>query len=440
MVGEFLRRKGFWFIDFLKGSVIKNHYNDIKHYNEVGGYDNSQKLKDILQYAKENVPYYSNVNSTELENFPIVDKNTFKLNKDKMMSVEFSGKKMHTVFTSGSTGTPMKAVLDPNKRKRTIADLIYHHDNIGWHLGEKYIFIRNWTDNYKQSFLKALVQNVKYVRIADFSDTKKEELAEYLKKHKGIIIFGYASAIRDFMIFLKKNKYEADRWGIKVIVCDSDELSDKTRISLEQTFKCPVINRYDSEENGLLAISKPYDRKLYLNTASYYFELLKLDSDKPALPGEIGRIVLTDLYNKAMPFIRYDNGDLGISYDSGEIKILDSLAGRKSGVILSSKGELVSDVSISAVFEICFKIEKYRVIQNDWNKYEVKYVGDISSQDEKKLLERLYICLGKDAVITLSKVEDIPASNTGKYQTTLNNYSNKGDKHEENFNDSTLLQ
>ena len=422
MIGEDIRRIGFWILDFMNGSVIRNHFLDTKNYDEAGGYDNSKKIESILQYVKENVPYYSNIEGIKLEDFPVVDKNTFKNHKDKMLSVEFLGQKLHTVFTSGSTGTPMKAVLDANKRKRTVADLIYNHSKIGWNLGEKYVFIRNWADNYKQGFLKSIKQNVKFIKIADFNDEKKEELYDYIKKKKNIIIFGYASSIKGFMDFIHKKKYNTSELNIKVVICDSDELTDKTRINMENTFNCPVINRYDNEENGLLGISKPFDGRLYLNTASYYFELLKLDSDEPVAPGEIGRVVLTDLYNKAMPFIRYDNGDLGVSSDFGEIKVLDSLAGRKSGAIMSTQGILISDVSLSAIFEIYDLIEKYKCIQNDWNEYEIEYVGNVTVQNEKELLERLYKCLGVDAIIALKKVEDIPVSKTGKYQTTVNNY------------------
>ena len=39
---------------------------------------------------------------------------------------------------------------------------------------------------------------------------------------------------------------------------------------------------------------------------NFYIEMLSLDSDEPVKPGELGRIVVTDFYNKAFPMIRYD--------------------------------------------------------------------------------------------------------------------------------------
>jgi len=45
--------------------------------------------------------------------------------------------------------------------------------------------------------------------------------------------------------------------------------------------------------------------------AGVVVEILALNRDQPAEPGEIGRIVVTDLHNRAMPIIRYDTGDVG---------------------------------------------------------------------------------------------------------------------------------
>jgi len=248
MIGAVARRTVFWVIDRIKGSEIKQHYNDIKNHDKSCDYDNSKKIEEILMYAKENVPYYENIEEIKLEKFPVVDKYTFKNNGDKMLSREFLGKELHTVYTSGSTGNPMRAVQDANKRKRTIADLLYNHDKIGWGLGEKYIFIRNWSDNYRQGFLKSLKQNVRFIKIAEFNDKKKEELYRYLKKKKNIIIFGYSSSVKDFTEYIIKNNYDLSSGNVKVVVCDSDELKEKDRKRYEKYQKSLEILRAAREK------------------------------------------------------------------------------------------------------------------------------------------------------------------------------------------------
>lgn len=80
---------------------------------------------------------------------------------------------------------------------------------------------------------------------------------------------------------------------------------------LEKQFNCTVRSWYSNEENGIMGIQKEEDESYRIDTESYYYEILKLDSDEPAEPGELGRIVITDLYNYAIPLIRYDNGGSG---------------------------------------------------------------------------------------------------------------------------------
>ena len=46
-----------------------------------------------------------------------------------------------------------------------------------------------------------------------------------------------------------------------------------------------------------MGLQREEDESYYIDSESYYYEILKLDSDEPAEPGELGRIVITDLYN-----------------------------------------------------------------------------------------------------------------------------------------------
>ena len=141
---------------------------------------------------------------------------------------------------------------------------------------------------------------------------------------------------------------------IKVIFTVSDNLSNSAKNKLEKMFGCPVINRYSNEELGLLAYTPAYSNIFSLNTASYYFELLKLNSDESADIGEVGRLVITDLYNRSMPFIRYDTGDLAISNDRDrkQITSLSSFQGRIADTIKDTEGNIINFTSGKQLFRI----------------------------------------------------------------------------------------
>ncbi len=418
---ELLRKDCFWLLDRVLKKSVWRHYKDIKSIQDNIDYNQAKRLKEILEYAIKYVPYYKGISSIDLSSFPIMTKVDYKRIGNDCRSIEFlDDSKLTIASTSGSTGTPLIVYQDKEKKARMRADLIAAHEKVGWNLGDHYVFIRNWVSNYKQSKIKNIMQNVENISVTDFDDNKKKWLCDHLIKNPKSIVFGYSSSVCDFLNFTKKEGLDGKRFAIKLIVCDSDELTAANRQLLEDTFDCPVVNRYDNEENGLLAISEPFKSGFTVNFPSIYIELLKMDSNEPVVPGEMGRVVVTDLFNHAMPLIRYDIGDLAVSPDeSGIIRRLSVLSGRKADCIYSVDGKIISAVAISGLTEVFSTIIKYQVVQTTKNSYEFHYVGEIDDKDMQELSKRLHTALGLDAEINFIVENDIPLQKNGKAKTTV---------------------
>jgi phenylacetate-CoA ligase len=194
-------------------------------------------------------------------------------------------------------------------------------------------------------------------------------------------------------------------------------------VKLKECFGCPVINRYDNEENGLIAITSPDSDIFRVNYQGLYIELLEDGSDRPVPPGVMGRVVITDLFNKAMPLIRYDTGDYAISDDeTGHIRTLREICGRQAGSLIALNSNIVSSVSISVITEIFYNIEKYQIQQTDRTKFIFRYVGTINESEQTELMDRLKTSLGDAADINIMKVSEIKKGKNGKYNTIINDY------------------
>lgn len=421
---EKARRSFFWTADAIRHKPVREHYEDILYLQKECSDSQDERLRHILKYAIQNVPFYQDITEPDISRFPVMSKPVYKEQGNRCRSKEYlNDDKLFIASTSGSTGTPLVVYQDVNKKARMRADLIAAHEAVGWHLGDHYVFIRNWVSNYKQSLIKNFAQNVENISVTDFDDKKKAWLCEHLKKNPNSIIFGYASSVCDFLTYVKKEKIETHKLSVKLIVCDSDELTSANRKALEDTFDCIVINRYDNEENGLLAISSPYKDELTVNYPSLYVELLKLDSDEPVQPGEMGRVVVTDLFNHAMPLIRYDIGDLAVSLDeAGKIRTLSCISGRKADCVYSTDGKMISSVAISGITEVFDEIAKYQLVQTSKEGFEFHYVGKIGEIDMKELSDRLHTALGTNAEIQYIVEQDIPLGKNGKAKTTVCNF------------------
>ncbi len=97
----------------------------------------------------------------------------------------------------------------------------------------------------------------------------------------------------------------------RLVVSRGEVLHAEMRALLERTFHCRVADLYNCEEVGNVAWSCPHDpQRWHINTAACVVEIVDADG-APLPPGVEGRMLLTSLFGRTMPFIRYDIGDRG---------------------------------------------------------------------------------------------------------------------------------
>ena len=330
---------------------------------------------------------------------------------------------LHEVATGGSSGNPFHAFQNADKRNRVVAELAYIHDQVGWKIGDRYVFLRAWTGHYNNMGFQQFKQNFIPIEVLGFDSKAMDRLRETLKTDKNIeVIIGYSSSLTELADYMLSKGDKSDMFSVRVVIADSDTLTKRGKESIEKVFGCPVINRYDNEEQGILAYTKPYDEEFTVNVASYYIEILSMDSDLPAAPGETGRVVVTDMYNKAMAFIRYDTGDLAIAgkCDGNRCLTLKSLQGRTSDVVYASDGTSVYSPSINNYVCDFYDIKKYQLIQKNKGVFEINLVCDRDSSSIQRVEQNLRKLLGVDIELVINIVEDIPAGKNGKYKTVIN--------------------
>lgn len=95
----------------------------------------------------------------------------------------------------------------------------------------------------------------------------------------------------------------------RLVVSRGEVLHAETRALLEHTFGCRVADLYNCEELGNIAWSCPHNpQRWHINTATCIVEVVDMNG-MPLPPGSEGRVLLTSLFGRTMPFIRYDVGD-----------------------------------------------------------------------------------------------------------------------------------
>jgi len=426
-IGANLRNWGFWISDRLKGSPIARHCEDIERELTTGSLSAS-RLEALLQFAVEHTPFYSNLRGFgSLQDFPVINKNTIKAQYDAFRSDTFVNVKLHAMHTSGSTGTPFAVLQNPDKRHRVLAEVICFSRRAGYEVGDRFLFTRVWTEHNRKSRLAALRDNTIQFDISSLDSPCLESLRTLLRTDPDIkCMMGYPSTFGPFMWYMDTNGDTQEDFHLHSIISISEKLPPQVRSALKRQFGCNVVSRYSNQENGVLAQQCLDHDEYHLNTASYFFEFLELDRDFPARPGEPARMVVTDLFNRAMPLIRYDTGDVVVretltACGSGADSLSD-IGGRLEDFIFDTADRPLSPSVPGLYFWPFTKLKQIQFIQEHKGVYSIVVNGALEHYKDEEFTSLAKSFLGSDAQVSVVHVDHIPMLDSGKFKAVFSRY------------------
>lgn len=412
----------FDFTELLKGEKIKNHYRTISEHFD-GSKKNTSPLELLLMQAIENVPFYTKLNHSSIKSFPIVNKTIIRAHFDQFQAKSYIGQPKINMTTSGSTGTPFTVNQDLNKKARNHADTLYFGELAGYELGNKLYYLKIWAKQKMSNPWMYKLQNIVPIDVIDLNEDKVHQMVQEMQStNQKISILGYVSALEHFIRYAEKRNIQKIKSNIVSVITMSEGLSKETKSKLEKIFGCPVVSRYSNLENGIIAQQERDSDSFLVNTASYYVEIFHPTKDELLSDGELGRIVVTDLFNYAMPMIRYDTGDFGIKQTQNGKTYLTTVEGRKLDLLYDTQGRMVSSYIMYKNMWQYTEIEQYQLVQTHMKSYEFKINCPSGFQREDKLVAEFKSYLGDDADFKVIYVNEIPLLDSGKRRKTVNLY------------------
>jgi len=157
-----------------------------------------------------------------------------------------------------------------------------------------------------------------------------------------------------------------------------------------------------------------------LNTETLFIEVLN-DENKPVHYGEVGNIVITSLYNKAHPFIRYKIGDRGaIQKINSKKYILANLEGRSEDFVKLPSGKISPGLTFyyitKSIMEDSGKIKEIKVIQTTLSTFKVEYVAEksLTKKEQNHIKKALLEYLEPNLSIDFIRLKSLVRSKSGK--------------------------
>ena len=305
----------------LKNINFKNLIRNFEAWSFMAFQQNSPKkinefhktaLAEIFSYASANVSFWKkrqNIYSRKqtarndyewFRSLPIMKKEEVRDFPKNFLPI--NPQKSYKMMTSGSSGTPLSFYVDQDlfsKRAFSIHQILAYY---GYPLDAKILRL-----SYRD-FPWAEFQG-RYLDPQDLSDEQNyEAVKKIILDYKPNILYGTVSHVLLFAEFMVRHSLSFKFNGV---ISRSEQLPTHLRNYLESIFKCSVFNVYATREFGPVAFECIKKDGFHVNEDRLFLEVVD-DKGVECGEGELGNILITSLYNKSMPFIRYNIGDLGM--------------------------------------------------------------------------------------------------------------------------------
>ena len=424
--GEILRRTAFVALDMVRGGKL----DKIKKVNKreiVEGVTREyldRRVDALLDYAGKHSEYYREYRGVEdITKYPVMTKMEYNQNKDRILCDTYQDKKdsLFRLSTSGSTGAPFTVLCDGDKMNRVNMNFISFMELNGFRMGMKRGEFRVWIPGKNViSRWKSFKNNLIMIDISNMGDEALVAICEKIRREKIQVLVIYSSALIVLANYLKRKNVDISKWDVEMVFAMGEALPQPTYDLVKEIFGFSPVRSYGNNENGFLACQVGEEDRYTVDLYNFYIEMLSLDSDEPVNPGELGRIVVTDFYNKAFPMIRYDTGDTGIYQEVTDEKgrihgYFTEIYGRRGSMMYNCKGEPLSiHVFMNVLINLEGIVHQAKCIQWEKKRYQLLLNADRDRVDEAAVVASYRRYLGEEAQIDVTYVDEIPIEASGK--------------------------
>lgn len=414
--------------DLVKGERV---YASMRFLRQAESWNEAQikafqdnKIKEIVRYAAKEVPYYqewfseNGIDSQDigtvdnLSKLPIVDKALMRSEGiERFSSCGFPKEKRLASRSSGSTGEPFSFYVSKEAYSVNMAAKLRTWYQAGYRLGDRYMKIANGARHSKMKHLQDQMNRCIYVPFYSINNETLKQILDLIEKNEPSFIRSYPIPL--YLLAQYRNSHPGFHFNPKYMMTTGSTLPMEYRKEIELAFGCDVIDSYSCEGTPNTYETPAHDG--YHVTHAYGIIEVLDEQDRPVTTG-VGRVVSTDLWNLAHPFLRYDTQDLVEVIDGKIVRIM----GRQSDALIHANGELFTVHNFSRFFlhEID-AVDAYQVVRHKDGSisFNLQVNDRYSSGIEQYITEYWKNLL--NVPVSVSIVDEIPLMNNNKRLTIV---------------------
>ena len=399
-----------------------------------------RKLRRLVQHAYTRVPHYRDAMTTsgvkppdvrsldDLALLPYLTKDD--LRRDlyfDLFADDYRADDVLKISTSGSTATPLTTYGDRYQLEVRFATTLRAAEWTGWRIGDKQARLWHQTLGMTRSQVRrektdAFFMRRIFIPAFEMKGANIDRFIDTIRKHDPVLVDGYAESLNFLAQYVSSGG--APGFSPKAVMSSAQELPDHTRETIERGFGTRVFDKYGSREFSGIAYQCDSSPDHHVMDESYVIEILV--DNRPARPGEVGEIVITDLNNYSVPLIRYRIGDLAEAVDDStpcscgrNLTRIGRIIGRTQAIVHCADGTWLPGTFFAHFFkdygDILLRYQIHQARKGEFTLRVVPHENYLFSPDQIALMvERLKEFTGPATVIEVEIVDEIPMGRTGK--------------------------
>lgn len=362
----------------------------------------------------------------ELERYPLLDKQLITRHYADMIAESWRGRTLSKT-TGGSTGDPFRFEYTSESYARRTAVMWRAYRWGGAGLGARTAYLwgsrqnaSGWPATKDRLYHAAF--NRRFFDAFALDDRSIDAVIEGIRAYRPDALVGYVAPVA----LLARRMLETGRrmTGLRGVLTGAEALLDPERDAIEQAFGCRAFNTYGSREFMLMASECEHHDGLHVNADQLVLETV--DESGVAVSGTSGRVVVTDLWNYGMPFVRYLNGDAATrthrSCPCGRgLPLLSSVDGRLLDAIRTPDGRtLLGEYFVYLMLDVRGVLQ-WQAVQTAEDAVEFRIVAreTLDEQDLQRLVASAQQRAGPTMRVRAVQVPAIATTPSGKRRLTL---------------------
>jgi phenylacetate-CoA ligase len=251
---------------------------------------------------------------------------------------------------------------------------------------------------------------------------------ELFNRWRPDVLVAYTNPLDAFARWLEERSLQP--FSPKSIVVGAEKLHGFQRERIERVFRAPVFETYGSREFMLVGAECDHHQGLHLTAEHLIVEIVDEDGRR-VVDGEEGQVAVTDLYNYALPFVRYLTGDRAVA-GFGQcacgrgLPLLQKVVGRQLDILTTPSGRQIPGEFFPHLIKDFSAVRRFQVIQSSQDRIELKLVvsQDWSKSARDRLQRLIEDQLGNGVQLELREVDEIPLTAAGKLRVVVNECAN----------------